>query len=68
MDEEIDDERRERINQYGSADTYTLRRLRHELGTRLDSHVEAEALLSARREGMVSCLSLNVNIYFCSNS
>lgn len=56
MDEEIDDERRERINQYGAADTYTLRRLRHELGTRLDSHVEAEALLAARRDGMVSTL------------
>uniref|UniRef100_A0A1B6FN80 Obscurin n=1 Tax=Cuerna arida TaxID=1464854 RepID=A0A1B6FN80_9HEMI len=52
MDEEIDDERKERINRYGSPDTYTLRRLRHELGTRPESHVEAEALLSARREGM----------------
>lgn len=53
MDEEIDDERRERISRYGSPDTFTLRRLKHELGTRLESHVEAEALLAARREGMV---------------
>lgn len=58
MDEEIDDERRDRINRYGSPETYTLRRLKHELGTRLTSHVEAEALLSARREGMVSQLIL----------
>ena len=36
MDEEIDDERKDRINRYGSAETYTLRRLRHELGTRLE--------------------------------
>lgn len=62
MDEEIDDERRERINQYGTADTYTLRRLRHELGTRLDSHVEADALLSARREGMVGIVR---SLYNC---
>ncbi|XP_054277504.1 obscurin-like isoform X6 [Macrosteles quadrilineatus] len=52
MDEEIDDERKERINRYGSPDMHTLRRIRHELGTRLDSHVEAEALMAARRDGM----------------
>lgn len=33
MDEEIDDERKTRINKYGSGDTgYTIRRLRHEIG------------------------------------
>uniref|UniRef100_A0A0A9VUL5 Muscle M-line assembly protein unc-89 n=1 Tax=Lygus hesperus TaxID=30085 RepID=A0A0A9VUL5_LYGHE len=51
MDEEIDDERKSRINLYGSADTYTVRRLKHEIGSRLDTHVEAEALIEASREG-----------------
>ncbi|XP_014485518.1 PREDICTED: muscle M-line assembly protein unc-89-like isoform X3 [Dinoponera quadriceps] len=51
MDEEIDDERRERINRYGSADTYTLRRLKNELGTRLDSYAEAEAMIGSKKEG-----------------
>ncbi|XP_020293629.1 obscurin isoform X3 [Pseudomyrmex gracilis] len=51
MDEEIDDERRARINRYGSADTYTLRRLRNELGTRLDSYAEAEAMIESKKEG-----------------
>ncbi|XP_012273370.1 obscurin isoform X3 [Orussus abietinus] len=51
MDEEIDDERKERINRYGIADSYTLRRLRHELGTRLDTYAEAEALLETRKDG-----------------
>ncbi|XP_034177401.2 obscurin isoform X2 [Osmia lignaria lignaria] len=51
MDEEIDDERRARINRYGSPDVYTLRRLKHELGTRLDSYVEAEAMLESKKEG-----------------
>ncbi|XP_033609355.1 obscurin isoform X4 [Cryptotermes secundus] len=51
MDEEIDDERKERINQYGSSDVYSLRRLRRELGTRLDGHAEAEALIEYKREG-----------------
>ncbi|XP_075215546.1 obscurin isoform X5 [Lycorma delicatula] len=51
MDEEIDDERKARINRYGSPDTYTLRRLRNEIGTRLDAHVEAEALIEAKRDG-----------------
>ncbi|KAL4713897.1 hypothetical protein ACJJTC_015551 [Scirpophaga incertulas] len=50
MDEEIDDERRERINNYGS-ESYTIRRLRHELGTRLDSYAEAQALMESKREG-----------------
>ncbi|XP_046823069.1 obscurin isoform X3 [Vespa crabro] len=51
MDEEIDDERRARINKYGSPDTFTLRRLKHELGTRLDSYVEAEAMIESKKEG-----------------
>ncbi|XP_031365474.1 obscurin isoform X3 [Apis dorsata] len=51
MDEEIDDERRARINRYGSADNFTLRRLKHELGTRLDSYAEAEAMLESKKEG-----------------
>lgn len=53
MDEEIDDERKNRINQYGLGDSYTVRRLKHELGSRLDTHVEAEALIEASREGQV---------------
>lgn len=51
MDEEIDDERRARINRYGTADVSTMRRLRHELGTRLDSYAEAEALLEQKKTG-----------------
>jgi hypothetical protein len=60
MDEEIDDERRQRINRYGSSDVYSLRRLRHELGTRLDGHAEAEALIEYKREGQVGkiCISM----------
>ncbi|KAE8753087.1 hypothetical protein FOCC_FOCC000010 [Frankliniella occidentalis] len=50
MDEEIDDERKERINKYGSGDVYSLRRLRHELGTRLDGHAEAEAIMQTKHE------------------
>ncbi|XP_024082458.1 obscurin isoform X3 [Cimex lectularius] len=51
MDEEIDDERKNRISQYGYGDTYTVRRLKHELGSRLDTHVEAEAIIEATRGG-----------------
>ncbi|XP_043515961.1 obscurin isoform X6 [Frieseomelitta varia] len=51
MDEEIDDERRARISRYGSPDTFTLRRLKHELGTRLDSYAEAEAMIESKKEG-----------------
>jgi hypothetical protein len=60
MDEEIDDERKERINKYGSSEVYSLRRLRHELGTRLDGHAEAEALIESKREGQVEkiCTSM----------
>lgn len=52
MDEEIDDERRERINKYGS-ESYTIRRLRHELGTRLDSYAEAQALMESKKDGQL---------------
>nr|XP_031831778.1 obscurin isoform X2 [Nomia melanderi] len=53
MDEEIDDERRARISRYGAADNFTLRRLKHELGTRLDSYAEAEAMLESKKEGQL---------------
>lgn len=51
MDEEIDDERKARINRYGSNDSFTIRRLRTELGTRLDSYNEAEAMIETNRQG-----------------
>lgn len=51
MDEEIDDERRHRINKYGNSDSLTIRRLRTELGTRLDEYNEAEAQIEHKREG-----------------
>lgn len=52
MDEEIDDERKARINQYGGTgpDAGTLRRLRHELGTRLDSYAEVEAFMQESKQ------------------
>ncbi|KAG8233551.1 hypothetical protein J437_LFUL013763 [Ladona fulva] len=68
MDEEIDDERKSRIDCYGSRDsldgldglpsvtitnTITPRRLRHELGTRLDAHAEAEAYMECKRDGQI---------------
>ncbi|XP_058829179.1 obscurin isoform X2 [Topomyia yanbarensis] len=52
MDEEIDDERRSRISRYGTDDSITIsRRLRTEVGTRLGSYAEAEALIEVKREG-----------------
>lgn len=51
MDEEIDDERKSRISNYGVNESYTIRRLRTELGTRLDSYNEAEAMIEHKREG-----------------
>lgn len=51
MDEEIDDERKQRINRYGVNESFTIRRLRTELGTRLDSYNEAEAMMESQREG-----------------
>ena len=50
MDEEIDDERKARINKYGPGESQGLRRLRHELGTRLDGHAEAEAMMQTKHE------------------
>jgi hypothetical protein len=68
MDEEIDDERRERINQYGSSDVYSLRRLRHELGTRLDGHAEAEAMIEYKREGQVEKMCTHTCIVLFSGT
>ncbi|XP_055686183.1 obscurin isoform X3 [Lutzomyia longipalpis] len=51
MDEEIDDERRSRISSYGSNDGYSIRRLRTEIGSRLDSYVEADALIESKKMG-----------------
>ncbi|KRT81300.1 Fibronectin domain-containing protein, partial [Oryctes borbonicus] len=52
MDEEIDDERKARITKYGSGDTgYSIRRLRHEIGSRLDAYAEAEAFMESKHEG-----------------
>ncbi|XP_060519331.1 obscurin isoform X9 [Cylas formicarius] len=51
MDEEIDDERKARINRYGPGDTPYIRRLKHELGSRLDTYVEAEAFIESKQEG-----------------
>ncbi|XP_050295068.1 obscurin-like isoform X13 [Anthonomus grandis grandis] len=51
MDEEIDDERKARINKYGAHDTPYIRRLKHELGSRLDTYVEAEAFLESKQDG-----------------
>lgn len=51
MDEEIDDERKTRISSYGVQDSYQIRRLRTELGTRLDEYSEAEAMIETKRQG-----------------
>lgn len=51
MDEEIDDERRSRISNYGVDDSYSIRRLRTELGSRLDSYVEATAQMESKKMG-----------------
>jgi serine/threonine protein kinase len=52
MDEEIDDERKARINRYGTSESSSgIRRLKHELGSRLDTYVEAEAYLESRYDG-----------------
>ncbi|VEN40588.1 unnamed protein product [Callosobruchus maculatus] len=53
MDEEIDDERKARINRYGTEINRdpAVRRIKHEIGSRLDAYVEAEALLEAKQEG-----------------
>lgn len=51
MDEEIDDERRSRITNYGANDSYSIRRLRTEIGSRLDSYVEATAQMETKKVG-----------------
>lgn len=52
MDEEIDDERKARINRYGAdSSSASIRRLKHELGSRLDTYVEAEAYLESKQDG-----------------
>ncbi|XP_023017381.2 obscurin isoform X4 [Leptinotarsa decemlineata] len=51
MDEEIDDERKARINRYGADRDPAIRRIRHEIGSRLDTYVEAEAFLEAKQDG-----------------
>lgn len=52
MDEEVDDERRARIVEYGEGPLNAEpRRLRHEVGARLDIQAEAEAIMMSKREG-----------------
>lgn len=52
MDEEIDDERtRSRISMYSECDSYSVRRLRTEIGPRLDEYTEAEAMMEIQRDG-----------------
>ncbi|XP_023037819.2 obscurin isoform X1 [Drosophila willistoni] len=52
MDEEIDDERtRSRISTYAANDSYSIRRLRTELGPRLDEYTEADAMIESQRDG-----------------
>jgi len=56
MDEEIDDERRQRISRYGTPDSGTTsvsRRIRTEVGVRLGSYQEAEAIIEMRSDGHV---------------
>ena len=56
MDEEIDDERRDRISRYGTPDSAghtSARRIRSEVGTRLGSYAEADAMIEFRRDGHV---------------
>lgn len=56
MDEEIDDERRVRINQYGANEPITVKRLRREIGTRLDTYAEAEAIKESKLTGTLPFL------------
>lgn len=55
MDEEIDDERRQRISRYGTPDsiTTTSRRIRNEVSVRSQSYQEAEAIIELRSDGHV---------------
>lgn len=50
MDEEIDDERRSRTR-LGTDDSVSLRRLRGEVGSRLQSYSEAEAMIESGKTG-----------------
>lgn len=52
MDEEVDDEKKNRISQFGEGPWNSEpRRIRHEVGTRLDFQAEADALRAMKREG-----------------
>lgn len=54
MDEEIDDERRERISRYGTPDSGTsVRRIRNEVSVRSQSYQEAEAMIESRSDGHI---------------
>lgn len=56
MDEEIDDERRDRISRYGTPDsgtTTTSRRIRNEVSVRSQSYQEAEAMIESRSDGHI---------------
>lgn len=55
MDEEIDDERRDRISRYGTPDSGTSvnRRVRNEVSVRSQSYQEAEAIIEARSDGHI---------------
>lgn len=58
MDEEIDDERRQRISRYGTPDSGTTvsRRIRNEVSVRSQSYQEAEAMIESRADGHVPFL------------
>jgi hypothetical protein len=56
MDEEIDDERRDRISRYGTPDSGTTtvsRRIRNEVSVRSQSYQEAEAIIESRSDGHI---------------
>lgn len=55
MDEEIDDERRDRISRYGTPDSGTTvsRRIRNEVSVRSQSYQEAEAMIEMRSDGHI---------------
>lgn len=55
MDEEIDDERKERISRYGTPDSGTTvsRRIRNEVSVRSQSYQEAEAMIELRSDGHI---------------
>lgn len=55
MDEEIDDERRDRISRYGTPDSSITgnRRVRNEVSVRSQSYQEAEAIIESRSDGHI---------------